>query len=160
MGGVVEVKAATAGDREFITATHIASWGGLLVARQGELVDLATLPTLVAWLDGERAGLLTYLAKGGDWEVVSIDAAVPERGVGSALLTAVRTTAEQAGAQRLWLITTNDNVRAIRFYQRNGFDLAALHRDGVTRSRAVKPSIPLEIDGIPLRHELEFEVLL
>jgi ribosomal protein S18 acetylase RimI-like enzyme len=155
----VEVRAAEAGDREFIAATHTASWGGPLVARRGELVDLSTLPALVAWVDGEPAGVLTYLASDAEWEIVSIDATVPRGGVGSALLASVREAARRAGARRLWLITTNDNVRAIRFYQRNGFDLVALHRDGVTRSRTLKPSIPLEIDGIPLRHELEFEVV-
>lgn len=56
---------------------------------------------------------------------------------------------------------TNDNTIALRFYQRRGFDLVALHRDAVTRARAeLKPSIPLEIDGIPLRHELELEMRL
>lgn len=69
--------------------------------------------------------------------------------------------ARREGARRLWLITTNDNTIALRFYQRRGFDLVALHRDAVTRARAeLKPSIPLEIDGIPLRHELELEMRL
>lgn len=78
------------------------------------------------------------------------------RGVGSALIAAARELARAHNAARLWLITTNENVRAIRFYQRNGFDLVALHHDAVTRARELKPSIPLEVDGIPLRHELEF----
>lgn len=157
---MVQVRAAGDGDRGYVDATHAATWGGPLVARLGELVDLSTLPALIATIDGEMAGVLAYLAKGSQWEVVSLAVGVPGRGVGSALLAAVRAMAERAGAKRLWLITTNENVRAIRFYQRNGLDLAALHRDGVTRSRALKPSIPLEIDGIPLRHELEFEAVL
>ena len=69
--------------------------------------------------------------------------------------------ARRDGARRLWLITTNHNTVALRFYQRLGFDLIALHRDGVTRARAeLKPEIPLEVDGIPLRHELELEMRL
>jgi hypothetical protein len=68
--------------------------------------------------------------------------------------------AATAGATRLWLVTTNDNVRALRFYQRNGFDLVAVHRDAVTRARALKPAIPRVLDGIPVRHELELEVRL
>ena len=71
------------------------------------------------------------------------------------------TAALEAGARRLWLITTDDNTRALQFYHRRGFDLAAFHRDAVTRSRAtLKPSIPLEVDGIAVRHELELERVL
>jgi RimJ/RimL family protein N-acetyltransferase len=93
--------------------------------------------------------------------VVTLDAVDSGSGIGTALLRSVEQAARAAGASRLWLITTNDNTRALRFYQRCGFDLVALHRDAVTRSRAtLKPSIPLEVDGIPLRHELELELIL
>jgi hypothetical protein len=45
--------------------------------------------------------------------------------------------------------------------RRQGFDLVAFHRDAVTRSRAtLKPSIPLVVDGIAVRHELELERVL
>lgn len=64
------------------------------------------------------------------------------------------------GADRLTLITTNDNTHALRFYQRYGFDLVALHRHGVDAARRLKPGIPAEADGIPIRHELELELPL
>jgi hypothetical protein len=58
----------------------------------------------------------------------------------------------------VWLVTTNDNTAAIRFYQRRGWDLVALHRDALDRSRELKPAIPRTgDDGIALRHELELE---
>ncbi|MNV93512.1 hypothetical protein D3C71_1882140 [compost metagenome] len=61
----------------------------------------------------------------------------------------------------MWLITSNDNTRAIRFYQKRGLDLKAVHRDAITEARKLKPSIPLiGMDGIPIRHELEFELTL
>jgi hypothetical protein len=57
-------------------------------------------------------------------------------------------------------VTTNDNLRALRFYQRRLRPLA-VHRDAIARSRALKPSIPeVGVDGIPLRHELELELPL
>jgi hypothetical protein len=37
-----------------------------------------------------------------------------------------RSLAQKRGAHRLWLVTTNDNTAALRFYQRVAFDLAAL----------------------------------
>ena len=65
-----------------------------------------------------------------------------------------------SGARRLWLITTNDNVDALRFYQRRGFRLVRVHAGAVDRSRAaLKPGIPEAGDhGIPLRDELELEM--
>jgi ribosomal protein S18 acetylase RimI-like enzyme len=81
------------------------------------------------------------------------------RGVGSALLQLVDQVATEQGCRRLWLITTNDNVDALRFYQRRGFRLAALHRGAVDDCRArLKPEIPTVGDyGIPLRDELELD---
>ena len=68
--------------------------------------------------------------------------------------------AEASGARRLWLITTNDNVDALRFYQRRGFRLARVHAGAVDRSRAtLKPAIPeIGAHEIPLRDELELEM--
>jgi RimJ/RimL family protein N-acetyltransferase len=81
--------------------------------------------------------------------------------VGGALLEAMAERARQEGARRLWLVTTNDNIRAIRFYQKRGWDICALHRDAVAQSRKLKPQIPLTgEDGIPIRHEIEFEKYL
>jgi hypothetical protein len=63
---------------------------------------------------------------------------------------------------RLWLVTTNDNVDALRFYQRRGFRLAELRPEAVTLSRrALKPEIPMVgAHGIELRDELELDLEL
>ena len=83
---------------------------------------------------------------------------VRRAGVGRALLDGARAEAARAGCSRLWLITTNDNVEAIRFYQRCGWDWVGFHRDALTESRRLKPGIPeTGAHGIPLRHELVFE---
>ena len=60
--------------------------------------------------------------------------------------------------KRLVVITTNDNIGAIRFYQKRGFDMVKLYRGALERSRKLKPQIPLIGENeIPLRHEIEFE---
>ncbi|MBE1591006.1 GNAT family N-acetyltransferase [Nonomuraea angiospora] len=145
-----------------VTRVLTESWGGSTVVAlgRGELVDAAAQPGFIAELDGELAGIITYGRRGDSVEIITIDAVMPGRGVGAALLDAVRAVAAEGGAARLWLITTNDNTRALRFYQRYGFDLVALHRNGVDRARDLKPGIPAEADGIPIRHELELELLL
>ena len=61
----------------------------------------------------------------------------------------------------MWLITTNDNLNALRFYQGRGFRLVAVHPGAVEASRRLKPQIPeLGSFGIPIRDELELELSL
>ncbi len=148
------------GDREWARATLRELWGETVVSR-GRVHDATVLPGFVAGDDDEPAGLLTYRVDGDECEVVTIDAFPEGRGAGTALLEAAAAAARDAGCRRLWLITTNDNLRALRFYQRRGFKLAALHRDALVRSRELKPSIPeVGMEGIPLRDELELELRL
>jgi ribosomal protein S18 acetylase RimI-like enzyme len=132
-----------------------------MVVRRGRLQDASILPGFVAEDGGRPVGLATYRVDGDDCELVSIHVAREGRGAGTALLEAVVEAARVAGCSRVWLITTNDNLRAIRFYQRRGWDLVALDRDAVARSRELKPGIPERgEEGIPIRHELEFELRL
>jgi ribosomal protein S18 acetylase RimI-like enzyme len=157
----MRVRALTPEDVAWKHASLRRHWGSTVVARQGELVDAADLPGFVALLDETPAGLVTVARRGEELEVVTIHVEQEDRGVGQALMDAVHDHARRTGVRRIWLTTTNDNVRAIRFYQRWGMDLVALVRDGVAASRAVKPSIPAcGRDGIPIRHELELELRL
>ena len=148
------------GDREWVRETLRELWGETVVSR-GAVHDPTALPGFVAEEGGERVGLLTYRVDGADCEVVTIDAFPEGAGAGTALLDAAARAARDAGCGRVWLITTNDNLRALRFYQRRGFRLVAVHPDALERSRELKSSIPeIGLDGIPLRDELELELTL
>jgi GNAT superfamily N-acetyltransferase len=130
------------------------------VARRGELVDVLGDDALLAEDDaGSLLGVLTYRRDGADCEITSLYTAESWRGTGTALIDAVVVAGHEAGCGRLWLVTTNDNVDALRFYQRRGFRLAELHVGAVDDSRArLKPSIPEIGDhGIPIRDELVLE---
>jgi len=127
----------------------------------GELIDTADLPGFVAVVDEQRVGLLSYDRQGDEMEIVTLHAEREGGGVGRALMDAAFAHAQQRAVRRLWLVTTNDNVRAIGFYQRWGMNLVAFVADGVADSRRVKPDIPtVGHDGIPVRHELVFELCL
>jgi ribosomal protein S18 acetylase RimI-like enzyme len=133
--------------------------GTARVARLGELVDATLHPAIVAEGSDGVLGILTYVADGDRCEVLTLHASERRRGVGTALLQEVERVAAEADCRRLWLITTNDNVDALRFYQRRGFRIVALHPGAVDRSReTLKPEIP-EVGeyGIPLRDEIELE---
>jgi N-acetylglutamate synthase-like GNAT family acetyltransferase len=106
-------------------------------------------------------GLVTYRLAEGECELVTINSQRPGAGIGSALLEAVKEAAQKGGCRRLWLITTNDNLEALRFYQLRGFALVAVHRNALEASRRLKPQIPkVGQHGIPLRDELELELVL
>jgi GNAT superfamily N-acetyltransferase len=132
------------------------------VARLGELVHPLQHPAFVAEAAGGRLlGMLTYV-RGRDWQqckILTLHAAEQWHGAGTAMVEAVERLAAQQGCTRLWVITTNDNVDALRFYQRRGFCIVAVHRGAVDRSRVnLKPEIPVVgAYGIPLRDEIELE---
>ncbi len=106
-------------------------------------------------------GLVTYRLEAGECEIVTIDSLIEGIGIGTALIDAVKAAAVAATCERLWLITTNDNVKALRFYQRRGFALVAVYRNALEESRRLKPEIPLVgVHGIPLRDEIELELRL
>jgi ribosomal protein S18 acetylase RimI-like enzyme len=158
---MIEVRALTEDDLDWKRANLVRVWGSTLVARQGAVIDAQSLDGFVAIVNGSRVGLLTYAVRGTDVEVVTLDVEREGQGIGRSLMNAVKAQALEVGTRRLWLSTTNNNIRAFSFYQQWGMDLAFLIRDGVTASRAVKPSIPtVDQRGIPVRHELIFELVL
>ena len=140
----------------------LGDWNTRWVARRGVLVDALDHPAVLAWSEGELTGVATYVVDGEGCELLTLHAATRLTGIGSALLTAVQDIARGAGCRRLWVVTTNDNVAALRFYQRRGFRLALIRPGAVDRSReTLKPEIPWTgAHGIPLRDELELEMAL
>jgi ribosomal protein S18 acetylase RimI-like enzyme len=157
----VEIRLGTPADDDYVRRSLTEAFGATEVACHDELIDAAVLPAGIAWQDGEPVGLLTYRADAdGGWEIVSIAADRAGVGAGGALIDWVRGRAAQAGATRIWLITTNHNTHALRFYQRRGFDLVRLDRGAADRARKLKPGIPAQLDGIQIRHELELEIRL
>lgn len=160
-GRNLTVRPLTADDLAWTRELFTERWGGVISVSRGIAHDTTRLPGFVASVGGERAGVATHRIDGRECELVTLDSVREGAGVGTTLVDAVAQAARAAGAVRLWLITTNDNLPALRFYQRYGFDLVAVHRDAVARARALKPSIPQTgLDGIPIRHELELELPL
>jgi GNAT superfamily N-acetyltransferase len=152
---VIEVRERREADRPAVGA-FLAERQSHRVARLGRLENPLDHPALLAERDGALAGVLTYVMGEDDCEILTLHAAERWRGAGTALVGAVERAAAERGCRRLWVLTTNDNVDALRFYQRRGFRLAELHAGAVDDSRArLKPELPEVGDhGIPLRDEL------
>ncbi len=136
-------------------------WSGPLIITRGHVIDTSKSHGFVA-IDGERVlGCVTYNIVGNGCEITTLNSLSEGKGIGSSLINEVIQVAKQEGCGRVWLITTNDNISAIRFYQRFGFSLTAVHINALHRSRELKPSIPMiGMDNIPLLHEFEFEIIL
>jgi RimJ/RimL family protein N-acetyltransferase len=148
-------------DQEWVSKFILELWGSNMVVSRGVVYYPQDLPGFVAMYDGEKVGLVTYNITGVSCEIVTINSIRPFSGIGTELIEAVRYIALKSGCKRLWLITTNDNMNALRFYQKRGFVLVAIHRDALDISRKLKPEISLiGNDGIPLRDEIELEMML
>jgi ribosomal protein S18 acetylase RimI-like enzyme len=157
----MEVRHAEAGERREVAELWTERWQSSRVVSRGRVHEPMGYPMLVAVDGGRVAGALTYELRNGEMEAVTVDAFIEGMGAGRALLDAAAAEARRLGCSRLWLITTNDNTLALRFYQRCGMSLAALHRDAIDEARALKPEIPKTgLGGIPIRDELELELRL
>ncbi len=137
------------------------NWGDEFVVAHGVIYYPDHLSGFVAVSGIEWLGAVTYTFSENDCEIVSIDSLYERQGIGTALIEAVIKEVRAKKCRRVFLITTNDNLNALDFYQKRGFELVKIYRGAVNESRKLKPSIPMiGNDGIPLRDEIELEMLL
>jgi GNAT superfamily N-acetyltransferase len=137
------------------------NWGEEFVVAHGVIYYPDALDGFIAFDGAEWVGEITYAFSGSDCEIVSIDSVRAGHGIGTKLIQAVVAEARQQNCKRLFVITTNDNLNAIGFYQKRGFELAAIHRGAMNETRKLKPGIPLiGANNIPLRDEIELEMIL
>jgi ribosomal protein S18 acetylase RimI-like enzyme len=155
----LEVRRVDHHDEEWVRDLVHARWGDRSVVSRGRVHDPAALPGFVVVADLiDPVGLLTYELADEQCEVVTIDSLREGIGVGSLLVDQVIHLARDVGCRRVWLVTTNDNVRAQAWHERRGFRRVAVHRGAVAESRRLKPSIPLVgLGGVPITDEIEFE---
>ena len=136
-------------------------WGGPMIVTHGNLYDSSVLPGYAALENEKVMGAALYRIIGDECEIAALYSLAQNRGVGTALINKVIEAARKQGCRRLWLVTTNDNTHAIRFYQRFGFHLKVVHIGSLEVTRQLKEGVPAKgIDGIPLEHEFEFELIL
>ena len=158
----LDVRDFQASDHDWARALIGGHQGGdHRAARLGELLDPLQLEGIVAEFDGRPVALLTVHESDRGLEVFSLHSEMPRVGAGTRLLETALRIASASGAGRLWLVTTNDNLDAIRWFLRRGMTVAAVHADSVTRDRAaIKPHLPPANPdtGIPIRDYVELEL--
>ncbi|MCI8502089.1 MAG: GNAT family N-acetyltransferase [Oscillospiraceae bacterium] len=137
-------------------------WLGPMIVSRGNVFDSSTLPGLIAEEDGSLLGALLYRAEQGECEIAILFSLKENQGTATSLIDVMLKDARTMGIRRVWLVTTNDNAHAIRFYLRRGFSLKDVHIGGFEPAKRLKFGgvTPLGNDGIPILHEFEFEMLL
>lgn len=148
----------TPDDLPLLREFWITHWGADFMIVHGDTIRYDEVKGFVV---EDWNGLLTFQVRNAECEVTSLDSLEEGKGIGTALLNEVLQEAKKRSCRRLFLTTTNNNLNALRFYQKFGFELCALRRGAINASRKQKPSIPqIGMNGIPLRDELELEINL
>ncbi|RXJ04460.1 GNAT family N-acetyltransferase [Anaerobacillus alkaliphilus] len=134
-------------------------WGSTEMVISSGIYDCSKLNGFVILnKETEIIGLITYIISNDECEIISLDSIVEKQGIGSSLLQAVESIALENRCKKVKLITTNDNLLAMKFYQKRGYCIANVYKNAVEKARKLKPEIPLVgYDGIPIRDEIELE---
>lgn len=136
-------------------------WSDGTIFVQGKVLHPSDVEAIGAYLDGRLQGIATWRVERGVPYMISMNNVTDRRGVGVALLEAMIAMARESGSPLLRVLISNDNWPAFRFYQKRGFRISAVHTGVVDMIRVMKPSVPeLGVDGIPMRDEIEFEMVL
>ncbi len=148
-------------DRPLIDNFIIDNWGSDIVVSKGKKHKVSGLTGFICKKDDKILGLITYNVNKNECEIVTLDSKVENIGIGTKLIDKVIDIARLNKYRRIWLITTNDNVNAIRFYQKRKFDLCNFYQNAIYKSRKLKPGIAkYGFNDIPIKHEIEFEYKL
>ena len=144
--------------RNIVNQFFIDNWFSTDMNIRGEIIDGTKLDGFLLQEDNTIIGLVTYTFFGDICEIVSLDSKRENIGIGSALLKEIEKIAIDNQCKKMRLITTNDNMRALQFYQKRGYYLTKLYPNAMEEVRKQKPSVPLiGENGIPLRDEIELE---
>lgn len=148
-------------NRAFINDFLRKHWFSTNMIVRGQSIDMTKASGLFAMENGEIMGLVTYMIRDNVMEILSLDSLRENQGLGTKLLQAAIEEAKKGGCRKVVLITTNDNLNALRFYQKRGFDMVRLYCNAMETARKLKPAIPLIGENdIPLKHEIELELVL
>lgn len=157
----MNIRRLTSEDLPRLRQFWVEHWGADFMVAHGEIYRPDQLDGFVVEEHTEWAGLSTFMIKDNEMEITSLDSLREGQGIGTELMNMLVDEARQQNCKRVFLITTNDNLNALGFYQRRGFELVKIYRGAVNESRTLKPGIPLiGENNIPLRDEIELEMIL
>ena len=155
-------------DMEFIQKTEndnkavskiIKGWGSDVLISRGKPYKAQDLDGVLAHENGKIIGLGLYYIKNNECEIVLLETFDKNKGIGTKIIEKLTGIAKENKCNRIWLVTTNSNIDAIKFYQKRGFDISNIYINAMEEARKIKPEIPEMADnGIKIKDEIEFEI--
>lgn len=148
-------------DSQLIAEMMEKNWGGEPLVIRGLKYYPSKLPGLMVLDDRRIVGFLFYEIQNRACEIIVFEIFDKFHGIGTQVLNQLIEIAKNKDCKKIHLMTTNDNLDALRFYQKRGFHICGIHIDSVKNSRKIKPAIGEFGDfGIPLRDEIDLERLI
>jgi ribosomal protein S18 acetylase RimI-like enzyme len=136
-------------------------WGGepLLIHGKKYYPSSGNLEGFLLFDDSKDIkGFLIYDTKGSEYEIIVFEVFDKFKGLGTKLLDEFIRVAKAAGHKKVIVMTTNDDLDALRFYQRRGFVITGIAINIFEQARKIKPRIPELGDyNIPIRDEILME---
>jgi len=145
---------------EWVRNDLISQFGSEKIISIGKQYENAsTLAGFIAENENTFSGVLLYSISGNECELVYVHAIKPGNGVGKNLIAKLIETVKNKAIERLWVITTNDNLEALAFYQKQEFNLVKVYPNAMEKVRKIKPFVPMTgKNDIPLRDMIELEM--
>jgi N-acetylglutamate synthase-like GNAT family acetyltransferase len=154
----IYIKLVEEDDRKWVSQLIKEGWSSSRIVTRGRSYDIENLPGFIAVYENKKVGLLTYNIKNQECEIITLNSLIENIGIGTYLLRSLESFMQSKKVKRIWVITTNDNLDALRFYQKKGFRIKAIYIDAIKDSRKLKPEIPiLGFYDIEIRDEIELE---
>lgn len=148
-------------NKQALIDLFIDNWGDDEMVVSSGTYQLSDLPGFVEYDEAEIIGVITYIIKNDQIEIISLDSFRENVGIGSQLLKKLEEISEEKDITKISVITTNDNLNALKFYQKRGYSIIKVIPNAVEKARKQKPSIPLFAEnGIPIRDEIVLEKYL
>jgi len=158
---IIRIRKIKPSDIKWIKFVFNQRWCGEFIVTRGKIYKPENLDGFIAEVNGKNKGLITFKILNKEMELISLDSFLKKKGIGTALLNRTIAFAKKNKIKRIWLITTNDNLSALEFWQKRGFNLVKVYPNAIEKSRRLKPKIPLiGQKNIPLRDEIELEIKL
>lgn len=148
-------------DKDKLNLFFQKHWGSSLMVISSGVFNCEDLPGYACISEDQIIGLVTYVDKNEEREIISLDSIIENKGIGSNLMELVESEARQHNIPKIKLITSNDNINALKFYQKRGYRMVQIFPNAIDKAREIKTQIPLiGFHGIPLKDEILLEKVL
>ena len=156
-----DVKDIVLEERKKINNFILKRWLSLRMILRGKIVDLKNIDGFYIEDKNNIIAVITYRIVGFSLEIISLDSVYENKRIGSLLINKIKAFANECNLKNIIVITRNDNLRALGFYQKKGFILNKVFFDSIKQACKLKPEIPIKNkNGILIRDEIELKLSL